>query len=163
MATKKLHSDKDPIINRSADGKFTGDEPTWDSSLRYEKVDIIRAMNWYNYLFNAEDAKNFMAQLLNSMPKRKDLAKKLKSHKRMNISATYGWLARAIFIGYPAPYSEQKKLAKGIRELEAFVMGYKEEIIEEFKRLISLDTERNFLHGLELLESLKIHLGEYNA
>jgi hypothetical protein len=133
MATKKTHSDKEPLINRSADGKFTGDEPTWDSSRQYDRVDIMKAFNWYNYLYNAEDSKNFMVQFLNSMPKRKELAKKLKSHKKMNVSATFGWLARAIYIGYPATFTEKKRLAKAIREIEAYVIGYKEEVIEEQK------------------------------
>jgi len=132
MATRKTiadRGDRAQLINRGADSKYVGDEPQWDKDKTYGRIDIMRALNWYNYLYNADDAKNFMVQMLNSMPKRKELAKKLKTQKKLPIATTYGWLSRAVFVGYPATFTEQKRLAKAIREVETFLNAQKEEVV----------------------------------
>lgn len=132
MATRKTvadRGDRAQLINRGVDSKYIGDEPQWEKGAPARRIELMRAFNWYNYLYNAEDAKNFMVQLLNSMPKRKELAKKLKTQKKLPVAATYGWLARAIYIGYPATFAEQKRLATAIREITEFLSEQKEEVI----------------------------------
>ena len=122
MATRKV-SVEGQIINRGSDAKFTGDEPTWTPGKTYTQGDLMRAFNWYNYLYGADKAQEFMVYWLNSKPKRRELAKKLKSQKKLGVANTYGWLARMITMGYPASYSQMKKLAKAVREAEASIIA----------------------------------------
>lgn len=132
MAIRKTsvpRNDRAQLINGGPDSKYIGNEPVWDKDKSYGRIDIMRALNWYNYLFNADDAKNFMVQMLNSMPKRKELAKKLKTQKKLPVATTFGWMARAVYVGYPATFSEQKRIAKSIREIETFLAAEKEQVV----------------------------------
>ena len=144
MATRKA-SVEGQIINRGSDAKFTGDEPVWVQGNTYGQVDAMRAFNWYNYLYGADKAQEFIVYWLNSKPKRRDLAKKFKSQKKLDISSTYGWLARMITMGYPASYREMKKLAKAIREAEASIVADTEPKIKTPEQVVQKPTIQDFL------------------
>ncbi len=144
MATRKA-SVEGQIINRGSDAKFTGDEPVWVRGNTYGQVDAMRAFNWYNYLYGADKAQEFIVYWLNSKPKRRDLAKKFKSQKKLDISSTYGWLARMITMGYPASYREMKKLAKAIREAEASIVADTEPKIKTPEQVVQKPTIQDFL------------------
>jgi len=144
MATRKA-SVEGQIINRGSDAKFTGDEPVWVQGNTYGQVDAMRAFNWYNYLYGADKAQEFLVYWLNSKPKRRDLAKKFKSQKKLDISSTYGWLARMITMGYPASYREMKKLAKAIREAEASIIADTEPKIKTPEQVVQKPTIQDFL------------------
>jgi uncharacterized protein with PIN domain len=144
MATRKA-SVEGQIINRGSDAKFTGDEPTWTPGKTYTQGDLMRAFNWYNYLYGADKAQEFMVYWLNSKPKRRELAKKLKSQKKLGVANTYGWLARMITMGYPAPYSQMKKLAKAVREAEAAIVADTEPKIKTPEQVVQKPTIQDFL------------------
>ena len=144
MATRKA-SVEGQIINRGSDAKFTGDEPVWVQGNTYGQVDAMRAFNWYNYLYGADKAQEFIVYWLNSKPKRRDLAKKFKSQKKLDISSTYGWLARMITMGYPASYREMKKLVKAIREAEASIIADTEPKIKTPEQVVQKPTIQDFL------------------
>jgi len=144
MATRKA-SVEGQIINRGSDAKFTGDEPVWVQGNTYGQVDAMRAFNWYNYLYGADKAQEFLVYWLNSKPKRRDLAKKFKSQKKLDISSPYGWLARIITMGYPASYREMKKLAKAIREAEASIIADTEPKIKTPEQVVQKPTIQDFL------------------
>ena len=144
MATRKV-SVEGQIINRGSDAKFTGDEPTWTPGKTYTQGDLMRAFNWYNYLYGADKAQEFMVYWLNSKPKRRELAKKLKSQKKLGVANTYGWLARMITMGYPASYREMKKLAKAIREAEASIIADTEPKIKTPEQVVQKPTIQDFL------------------
>lgn len=144
MATRKA-SVEGQIINRGSDAKFTGDEPTWTPGKTYTQGDLMRAFNWYNYLYGADKAQEFMVYWLNSKPKRRELAKKLKSQKKLGVANTYGWLARMITMGYPASYSQMKKLAKAVREAEAAIVADTEPKIKTPEQVVQKPTIQDFL------------------
>ena len=144
MATRKA-SVEGQIINRGSDAKFTGDEPTWTPGKTYTQGDLMRAFNWYNYLYGADKAQEFMVYWLNSKPKRRELAKKLKSQKKLGVANTYGWLARMITMGYPASYSQMKKLAKAVREAEAAIVADAEPKIKTPEQVVQKPTIQDFL------------------
>lgn len=144
MATRKA-SVEGQIINRGSDAKFTGDEPTWTPGKTYTQGDLMRAFNWYNYLYGADNAQEFMVYWLNSKPKRRELAKKLKSQKKLGVANTYGWLARMITMGYPASYSQMKKLATAVREAEAAIVADAEPKIKSPEQVVQKPTIQDFL------------------
>ena len=144
MATRKA-SVEGQIINRGSDAKFTGDEPNWTPGKTYTQGDLMRAFNWYNYLYGADKAQEFMVYWLNSKPKRRELAKKLKSQKKLGVANTYGWLARMITMGYPASYSQMKKLAKAVREAEAAIIADTEPKIKTPEQVVQKPTIQDFL------------------
>jgi len=144
MATRKA-SVEGQIINRGSDAKFTGDEPTWTPGKTYTQGDLMRAFNWYNYLYGADKAQEFMVYWLNSKPKRRELAKKLKSQKKLGVANTYGWLARMITMGYPASYSQMKKLATAVREAEAAIVADAEPKIKSPEQVVQKPTIQDFL------------------
>jgi hypothetical protein len=144
MATRKA-SVEGQIINRGSDAKFTGDEPVWTAGTTYGQVDAMRAFNWYNYLYGADKAQEFIVYWLNSKPKRRDLAKKFKSQKKLDISSTYGWLARMITMGYPASLREMKKLARAIQQAEQAIVADAEPKVKTPEQVAYKPTIQDFL------------------
>lgn len=116
MATKKQTSDRDQIAISAVDSAALGQEPVWDKTARnHLPIDKIRAFNWYNYLYNADQAQAFVVQLLMAMPKRRDLAKKIKSQKKLKMSSTFGWMCRMIYVGYNPTFTEKKRLVSAVK------------------------------------------------
>lgn len=120
MATRKPTSDRDQLSISLVDSAALGQEPVWDRTVQYHStIDKIRAFNWYNYLYNADQAQNFLVQLLNAMPKRKELAKKIKSQKKIKMTSTFGWMCRMIYVGYNPTFTERKRLVVAVRNAVA--------------------------------------------
>lgn len=113
-----------------ARGKFTDEEylgPEPDLSGNYTMVDLVKAYTWYNYFYQADEAKGFVLSYLRSQKASKNILKNLArvdSHKLMNI----GWNCRILENGSKLPDDILQSMWKKVKILSDDVSP---EIVEE--------------------------------
>lgn len=94
-----------PLIYRGEDAKMVGaQEPTWSPvkeqecwTKHYRTKLIGDAFNWYTFTQSNKTASEWVAQWLDRLDKRKDLAHIIR--KSDNVPSTIGWLCRANMMG----------------------------------------------------------------
>jgi hypothetical protein len=97
------------------------DEPSWPN---YEKQSIWTpnqrnhalglALNWYNATQDAKRSNEFVAEWLDRMPKRKELAQIVRKHG--DFVPTFGWLCRAASMGYCMQMRDLRKIHNAIKQ-----------------------------------------------
>ena len=78
------------IINK----KYLGDEPVFTKKLT--QVDLINALNWYGYMCNTDDAREYLIDYIKLTGKSDDNAKRLKSIPDLHVPLTLAWICRLL-------------------------------------------------------------------
>jgi hypothetical protein len=109
-----------PLNPRSADTKYTGDEPVWSTQPVENRFTVLtRAFNWYNYFYGKKDAKDMIVAHLERHDRPKD-AKKIRAVPDSQIRLTSAWLCRMIDMGLQLNEHEQIKLDNMLAEMLEF-------------------------------------------
>jgi hypothetical protein len=105
---------------RDGDLKNVGPEPDWRIQPETESrtVQIMRAVNWYNYNFGKKDAKEFLVDYLERNNRKVD-AKKIKSAPDSAVKNTAGWFARMTLVGLQLNEHEELHLNNEIKFLKS--------------------------------------------
>ena len=97
------------IINK----KHLGEEPTFTKPLT--RIDYANALNWYNYMCNSSDAREYITTYLKNIGRPED-AKRLKAVSDTWIPNTVAWVCRLITRGYVLPVEPSGFIDGRIRE-----------------------------------------------
>jgi hypothetical protein len=155
------------IRGKFADEKYMGTEP--DLRGEVSNADVINAYNWYNYFYDADQAKAWIIQYLKEFHKtEKDL---IKNANRIdaNHCRTSGWTCRILLLGGDLPQELKDRNEARIRTLAA--AGAKSDIGEaaseeeegghkEVKQVISIQ-ERVANRANELIAGMEENLDAY--
>ena len=118
-----------PLIPRSGDTKYTGDEPEWRLQPTENRAGhLSKALAWYNYFYGKKEAKEFACNYLDVHDRVKD-AKKIRAMPDSQVRMTAGWLCRMSMMGLQLDEHEQIKLDNLITEL----LTSKEEEVAEVR------------------------------
>lgn len=93
--------------------KYLGDEPSFTGEL--SKVDFINSLNWYNYMCNTDDAREYIEEHLKNIGRHED-AKKLKRISDINVPNTAAWVCRLVEHGCGVHSSDYGYAIKRIDE-----------------------------------------------
>jgi hypothetical protein len=112
-----------PLHYRGEDAKMVGDqEPVWPAfkeqecwTKHYRTKMIGEAFNWYTSTQSNKTASTWVAQWLDRMDKRKDLAQIIR--KSDNVPSTIGWLCRINMMGLTLTLSETKKIYNALGKI----------------------------------------------
>lgn len=102
----------------SIDPTMTGSEPSWadQDSSRNSNVDLIKALNWYNYSFGTKDAKEFVLDYAKSIGRTKDELALIKSIPDNKFNRQLGWIARMMCVGHVPSDKTKKFFAKTYKD-----------------------------------------------
>ena len=96
LKSKKVKASK--VAQYLADTKHVGEEPTILHDRRLEGLELLRFLNWYNYMCTKSDARDYIETYLKNTGRNKEL----KLHKTVPdtwVSLQAGWLARIMTRG----------------------------------------------------------------
>jgi len=100
-----------PMNPKSPDLKYTGPEPDWrkqpDAELRTST--LTRAFGWYNYFYGKKEARDMLANWLESQGRKTDV-RRLRRVPDSAIRCTAAWLCRMQTVGLELTDSESNKL-----------------------------------------------------
>jgi hypothetical protein len=102
------------IRGKFSDEKYFGSEP--DLRENPTNTQIIQAYSWYNYFYQAEDAKNWVIEYLKEFHKtEKELIKNISRTHHNHISPTIGWNCRILILGGFLPEAIRERMEANIR------------------------------------------------
>lgn len=136
------------------DEKYLGPEP--EITEASSSMDLLRAYNWFNYFYQADDAKEFTLSYLKSISYKKDIIKKIQqveSFRLLNI----GWNARILTVGGVLPADIKSRMFEKIDALAAKITIIEEQT-EEVKGLSVQDRVR--IRASDLISEIE---GEIDA
>lgn len=153
------------VRGKFADEKYLGSEP--DLREGATNAQIIQAYNWYNYFYDADQAKAWIVEYIKEFYKTdKELIKNV-NRIDANHCRTSGWNCRILLLGGNLPDQLKERNEARIRELAARTArtsledGEAEEAKkEEVKPVISIQ-ERVANRANELIADLETHLDSY--
>lgn len=96
LKSKKVKASK--VAQYLADTKHVGEEPAITHDRRLEGMELLRFLNWYNYMCTKSDARDYVETYLKNTGRDKEL----KLHKTVPdtwVSFQAGWLARIMTRG----------------------------------------------------------------
>ena len=127
--------------------KHMGDEPVFTGPL--SKTDYISALNWYNYMAEAGDSKEYIIDYLMNLGK-VDVAKKVKSLSDTQIPNTLAWTLRLLSKGYEVPSDARDYVKDKLRDLVSIASEQKEiNDTKEAKPVVSIqDRMREKTHDI---------------
>jgi hypothetical protein len=103
------------ILPRGADARHLGGEPTWeDLQFLNESELLVRemaALNWYNYFFDAKDARKFIVEFMETVNMPKAAMTMFNRLPDSQINSTTAALARMYVMGWED--SERRKKVEG--------------------------------------------------
>lgn len=154
------------VRGKFADEKYLGQEP--DLRGNVTNAQVINAYNWYNYFYDADQAKAWVVEYLKEFHKsEKDL---IKNANRIDANScrTSGWNCRILLLGGDLPSKLKERNEARIRALAAAARressdGDSEEEgdkKEEVKQVISIQ-ERVTNRANELIAGIEEHLDAY--
>lgn len=101
------------------DEKYLGPEP--DLRGDYDRIDLMRAYNWYNYFCNSDDAKKYVLEYLKEFKHDKKLQKDFTKVDAKVIPNSVGWNCRILTLGGDLPDELVAKTLTRIKSLTAAV------------------------------------------
>jgi hypothetical protein len=107
---KKNTRSEEYVINKKYLG---GDEPAFSGPLT--SLDYTNALNWYNYMNNTSDAREYLNDYLKSQGRMEDV-KKLKSVSDIWIPTTIAWIARLLSKGYELPMDARTFIEERLKQ-----------------------------------------------
>lgn len=119
LPTLKASFKLKPIKVSASEVRYLGsDERPFPMDRRLTSGELSIQFNWYSYICESSDSRQFLEQLVLSMPKRKHLVERYKNIQDWKISTTPGWLARLIMRGAHLPYSSLRFFVRTLRRIE---------------------------------------------
>lgn len=140
------------------DEKYLGPEP--DLSGEYATIDLGKAYSWYNYFYQADDAKGFVLTYLRSQKASKTILKNLSrvdANKLMNI----GWNCRILSNGGHLPDDILQSLWNKIKTLSDNVSPEKEETEEQPQKVVISIQERIANKASDIIGELEGEVDEF--
>tara|TARA_R110000772_G_scaffold99174_2_gene198840 strand:- start:5063 stop:6166 length:1104 start_codon:yes stop_codon:yes gene_type:complete len=146
------------LRGKFTDEKYLGTEP----DLRGETTisELIGAYNWYNYFYNAEQAKGFVLEYLRDQ-KKKDLAKRIAKVAPDRLK-TIGWNCRILFLGGNLPEGYEDRLWENLTTLSKQPVKNVAVVDTPIKPVISIQ-ERVARRASELIGELEEVLDAYTT
>lgn len=127
------------IINK----KHLGDEPVFTKPLT--KLQYMEALNWYNYMCSASEAKEFIITYLKNLGRVVD-AKKIKSVPDNLVPTTVAWICRLLSRGYQLPTDAAEYVNERINQTYKYAQEPK---VESDKPVVSIqDRMRERAHDI---------------
>lgn len=143
---------------KTFDEKYLGPEP--DLRGEYDRVDLARAYNWYNYFCNSDDAKKYVLEYLKEFKHDKKLQKDFSKVDAKVIPNSVGWNCRILTLG---GHLSEELTAKTIERIKTLAETSKPEevveVVEQKKVVVSIqDRIREKVYDLvaEIEEQLDI-------
>jgi len=152
------------VRGKFSDEKYLGSEP--DLRGEVSNAQIIQAYNWYNYFYDADQAKAWIIEYLKEFYKsEKELIKNV-NRVNSNKCHTSGWNCRVLLLGGNLPDNIKERNIDRIRALAAAASASGEDEAEEVKKeevakpVISIQ-ERVTNRANELIGEIEEHLDNY--
>ena len=152
------------IRGKFADEKYMGSEPDLRGDV--SNVQVSSAYNWYNYFYDAEQAKAWVIEYLNEFYKSEKELIKNANRIDSNLARTIGWNCRILLLGGNLPDEIKERNIGKIRTLAGAASTrtspQAEEDIkkEEVKPVISIQ-ERVTNRANELIADIEGHLDNF--
>jgi hypothetical protein len=153
------------IRGKFADEKYMGSEPDLRGDV--SNAQVIGAYNWYNYFYDAEQAKAWVIEYLNEFYKSEKELIKNANRIDSNLARTIGWNCRILLLGGDLPDEIKERNIGKIRTLAGAastgnVTADAEEGVkkEEVKPVISIQ-ERVTNRANELIADIEGHLDNF--
>ena len=152
------------IRGKFADEKYMGSEPDLRGDV--SNVQVSSAYNWYNYFYDAEQAKAWVIEYLNEFYKSEKELIKNANRIDSNLARTIGWNCRILLLGGNLPDEIKERNIGKIRTLAGAAStrtspqaeeGIKK---EEVKPVISIQ-ERVTNRANELIADIEGHLDNF--
>jgi hypothetical protein len=153
------------IRGKFADEKYMGSEPDLRGDV--SNAQVIGAYNWYNYFYDAEQAKAWVIEYLNEFYKSEKELIKNANRIDSNLARTIGWNCRILLLGGNLPDEIKERNIGKIRTLAGAAStrtstidaeeGIKK---EEVKPVISIQ-ERVTNRANELIADIEGHLDNF--
>lgn len=152
------------IRGKFADEKYMGSEPDLRGDV--SNVQVSGAYNWYNYFYDAEQAKAWVIEYLNEFYKSEKELIKNANRIDSNLARTIGWNCRILLLGGNLPDEIKERNIGKIRTLAGAAStrtspqaeeGIKK---EEVKPVISIQ-ERVTNRANELIADIEGHLDNF--
>jgi hypothetical protein len=105
------------VRGKFADEKYLGVEP--DLRGEVSNAEIINAYNWYNYFYDADQAKAWVIEYLKEYNKTEKELIKNANRIDANYCRTSGWTCRILLLGGDLPQELKERNEKRIRALAA--------------------------------------------
>lgn len=109
-----------PFAFVSAENKWLGPEPTWNTAITNRNVALAKAFTWYGYYFQNKEAKPMLLQWL-EVAGRRDEAKTIKTVHESEYALTPCWLARMSLMGLEFTERERESVECEIARLQLLV------------------------------------------
>ena len=113
-------------VNPGADANQIGKEPTWTAGETYDRVDLMRALSWYNYFCDNKQAKSFLVDYMTSVNRPKEEIA-LVASSDCKVPNQVGWVARMLCMGYAPPQEVKERFVK---EFKSILVTTKKQIKE---------------------------------
>jgi hypothetical protein len=148
---------------KALDAKHFGQEPDLRGNI--DRIDIIKAYNWYSYNCDSDQAKTWIIEYLKEFYKtEKELIKNV-SRIDSNYCRTSGWNCRILLLGGALPQELAERNLERIRALAR--KASRDEVVqeegsakEEVKQVISIQ-ERVTNRANDLIADLEVQLDNY--
>lgn len=106
-----------PLNPRSSDTNVMGQEPTWRTQPELNRISALsRAFTWYNYFYGKKDARDMIANYLESQNRKADV-RTLRGIPDSAVRLTTAWLCRMTQVGLELTPQEQVKLQSLLQEM----------------------------------------------
>lgn len=149
------------VRGKFADEKYLGVEP--DLRGEVSNAEIINAYNWYNYFYDADQAKSWVIEYLKEFHKTEKELIKNANRINPNICRTSGWNCRILLLAGNLPNELQERNIARIRTLAAGAgrnAEAEEAAQEEVKQVISIQ-ERVTNRANELIGEIEENIDNY--
>lgn len=143
-----------PIKIPASEIKFLGtNEPPVPTDHVLSETEMARFYNWYNYVCDKAEAREWTEQLISAYPKRQHLVARYKKIPDWRVSSTLGWISRIIMRGGHVPYRTLRFMAKQIKETEIMLQKYQEPEVKD-------KPEAKAVSVMNIQERMREKLGE---
>lgn len=117
-----------PVKIPASEIKFLGtSEPPVPTDHVLSETEMARFYNWYNYVCDKSEAREWTEQLISAYPKRKHLVARYKKIPDWRISSTLGWISRIVMRGGHVPYRTLRFMVKQLKEAEIMLKKHQEQ------------------------------------
>lgn len=146
-----------PIKVAVSEVKYIGSELDFPVDRILTKTELGKQFNWYSHVCELSDSREFVEQLVLSMPRRQHLVARYKSLPDWHIGTSAGWIARLIMRGAHVPYSSLRHLVRTLRNAEA---AYQRSQVVNMATVNKLRSESKAQQQTTIQDRLREKLGE---
>jgi hypothetical protein len=148
---------------KHSDERWTGPEPKENVTIiNSGDVEYIKALNWYNYYYDNEQAKLWIIEYLNKNNYDSKLISSIKSVPTVRIITTVGWMAKLMMRGWNLPEKSMQYFEKRIQESATFgVREKKVEVTKPTKPVVVNIQQKVQAKARELRAKLDTHIDAF--